>query len=61
MLRAGIYGVRASLRGLRHAFGVNTLAARMPLNLVQRMLGHSSITAKTTYMDVGRAAIGAEQ
>src|SRR5262249_40725742 len=40
---AGIVGIRASPRGLRHAFGVGTLAAGIPLPIVQRLLGHSSI------------------
>lgn len=51
MLRAGIQGVRATPRGLRHAFGVNTLAAGVPLNVVQRLLGHSSIKTTTIYTE----------
>lgn len=49
MESAGIYGVRATPRGLRHAFGVGTLAAGVPLNIVQRLLGHSSISTTTIY------------
>ena len=55
--RAGIEGVRASPRGLRHAFGVGTLAAGVPLNIVQRLLGHSSIATTTIYTE----ATGPEQ
>jgi integrase/recombinase XerD len=54
---AGIHGVRASPRGLRHAFGVTTLAAGLPLSFVQRMLGHASIKTTTIYTE----AIGPEQ
>jgi integrase/recombinase XerD len=57
MASAGISGVRASPRGLRHAFGVGTLAAGIPLNIVQRLLGHSSIETTTIYTD----AVGPEQ
>jgi len=49
MVLCQIRGRRASPRGLRHAFGVNTLASGMPLNVVQRMLGHSSISTTTIY------------
>lgn len=46
---AGIHGVRATPRGLRHAFGVGALACGVPLNIVQRLLGHSSIKTTTIY------------
>jgi integrase/recombinase XerD len=49
MQSAGIHGIRASPRGLRHAFGVGTLAAGVPLNIVQLLLGHSSIKTTTIY------------
>jgi site-specific recombinase XerD len=49
MQPAGIQGVRATPRGLRHSFGVGTLAAGVPLNIVQRLLGHSSIETTTIY------------
>jgi integrase/recombinase XerD len=51
MQSAGIHGVRASPRGLRHAFGVGTLAAGVPLNIVQRLLGHSSIKTTLIYTE----------
>lgn len=57
MHRAGINGVRATPRGLRHAFGVGTLAAGVPLNIVQRLLGHASIETTTIYT----AASGPEE
>jgi integrase len=51
MENAGIHGIRATPRGLRHAFGVGTLAAGVPLNIVQRLLGHSSIKTTTIYTE----------
>jgi integrase len=51
MENAGIRGIRATPRGLRHAFGVGTLAAGVPLNSVQRLLGHSSIKTTTIYTE----------
>jgi integrase len=51
MEEAGIHGIRATPRGLRHAFGVGTLAAGVPLNVVQRLLGHSSIKTTTIYTE----------
>jgi integrase/recombinase XerD len=51
MLRNGITGLSASPRGLRHAFGVGTLQAGVPLNLLQRWLGHARITTTAIYAD----------
>jgi site-specific recombinase XerD len=51
MQSAGIHGVRASPRGLRHAFGVGTVASGVPLDTVQRLLGHSSIETTTIYTE----------
>ena len=39
-------------RGLRHAFGVGTLQAGIPLNLAQRWLGHARISTTAIYADV---------
>ena len=55
MQKAGIDGVRACLRGLRHAFGVGTLAAGVPVNLTQRWLGHAQIGTTAIYGDVSGA------
>ena len=41
MQMAGIKGMQASPKGLRHGFGVVAVQARIPLNLVQRWLGHA--------------------
>ena len=46
---AAIDGCRANPRGLRHAFGVGSLQAGVPLNLVQRWLGHARISTTAIY------------
>jgi integrase len=51
MQSAGIHGVRATPRGLRHAFGVGAVASGVPLDTVQRLLGHSSIKTTTVYTE----------
>jgi integrase len=52
MLEAGIVGRPACPRGLRHGFGVGTLQASVPLNLVQRWMGHARISTTAIYADV---------
>lgn len=57
MMEAGVTGRRASPRGFRHSFGVASLATGVPLNLVQRWLGHASISSTAIYAD----AMGPEE
>jgi site-specific recombinase XerD len=52
-----VTGRRACPRGLRHAFGVGTLQAGVPLNLTQRWLGHAKIDTTAIYA----AACGEEE
>ena len=49
MAEAGIEGARATPRGLRHAFGIATLQAGIPINLVHRWLGHARLTTTAIY------------
>lgn len=49
MRRARISGRQACPRGLRHGFGVGTLQAGIPLNLVQRWLGHARLSTTAIY------------
>jgi len=49
---AHVVGRQACPRGLRHAFGVGTLQAGVPLNLAQRWLGHSRISTTAIYAAV---------
>jgi integrase/recombinase XerD len=51
MHRSRIAGCRACPRGLRHAFGVGTLQSGVPLNVIQRWLGHARMTTTTIYAE----------
>jgi integrase len=57
MARAGIAGPQASPKGLRHGFGVACIAKGMPLNLVQRWLGHAQLSTTAISAD----AVGEEE
>jgi len=49
MQRAGITGPQASPKGLRHGFAVAAIGAGVPLNLVQRWLGHADMATTAIY------------
>jgi len=49
MRRAGIIGRAACPRGMRHGFAVGALQAGVPLNLLQRWLGHARISTTAIY------------
>jgi integrase/recombinase XerD len=51
MHQSGIIGNQACPRGLRHAFGVGTLQASVPITLVQRWLGHARLSTTAIYVD----------
>jgi integrase/recombinase XerD len=51
MHRSGITGCQACPRGFRHGFGVGTLQAGVPLNLLKRWLGHARISTTAIYAD----------
>lgn len=57
MKRAGIYGTKACPKGLRHGFAVAAIQQRIPLNLVQRWLGHAQMNTTAIYAN----AIGNEE
>lgn len=57
MAAAGIAGLHASPKGLRHGFGVHAVRSAVPLNLLQRWLGHAEIATTAIYAD----AMGAEE
>jgi integrase/recombinase XerD len=57
MLKASIVGHQACPRGLRHAFGIGTIQAGIPLNLTRQWLGHASIGTTAIYA----AACGPEE
>jgi integrase/recombinase XerD len=54
MEAAGLDGPQASPKGLRHGFGVTAVSAGIPLNLVQKWLGHAQLT--TTAIDADAAS-----
>ena len=57
MAAARLEGPHASPKGLRHGFGVAVASAGIPLNLVQKWLGHAQLTTTAIYAD----AVGAEE
>lgn len=57
MEEAGITGTHATPKGLRHGFGVCAIQSSIPLNLVQRWLGHADIKTTAIYT----SAIGPEE
>jgi integrase/recombinase XerD len=51
MRDAGIAaGPHATPRGLRHSFGLHAIRSGVPLNLVQRWLGHASMNTTAIYL-----------
>lgn len=54
---AGVAGPQASPKGLRHGFGVHAVSSGVPLNLVQKWLGHAQLSTTAIYAD----AVGAEE
>ncbi len=57
MKRADIEDAQASPKGLRHSFGVLAVVKGVPLNLLQRWLGHADITTTAIYAE----ALGKEE
>ncbi len=54
---AGVKGTQASPKGLRHAMGVAAVGQGIPLNLVQRWMGHAQLTTTAIYAE----AVGEEE
>lgn len=52
-----IYGSRACSRGLRHSFAVNCILNYVPLTVLQKWMGHSSIEVTAIYLQT----IGADE
>jgi integrase/recombinase XerD len=49
MATAGLDGPQASPKGRRHGFGVAAVSAGIPLNLVQKWLGHAQLSTTAIY------------
>jgi integrase/recombinase XerD len=56
MKTAGISGPHATPKGLRHAFGIKGVSSQVPLNMMQKWLGHADLATTAIYAD----AVGAE-
>ncbi len=57
MHAAEITGVQACPKGLRHGYGIAAAMACVPLTMIQKWMGHASITTTAIYLD----AVGPEQ
>jgi integrase/recombinase XerD len=57
MRQAGITGSMASPKGLRHGFGMRAAGQNVPLPLIQKWMGHASLTTTAIYLD----AVGIEE
>jgi integrase len=47
----------ATCKGLRHAFGIQAACKNVPINIIQKLLGHNNISTTALYLD----AVGAEK
>lgn len=57
MESAGIGGLHATPKGLRHGFGIKAVVSNVPLNMTQKWLGHADLATTAIYAD----AIGPEE
>ena len=52
MRKAGIDGIRATTKGLRHGFGVRGVLGKVPVSVIQRWMGHSDPETTAIYLAV---------
>jgi len=52
MRQAGISGIHATAKGLRHGFGVRGALGQIPINLIQNWMGHADVTTTIIYLEV---------
>lgn len=57
MAEAGVIGPHATAKGLRHGFAVAALQKGVPLNMLQKWLGHARLSTTAIYGN----AVGAEE
>lgn len=58
MIESGIVdGTHRTPKGLRHAYGVNAISNDIPLNLLQKWMGHADISTTAIYTN----AVGKEE
>ena len=51
MKAAKINGPHATPKGLRHGFGIKAVMSGVPLNTLQRLLGHAQLSTTSIYAD----------
>ena len=49
MKEAEIYGTKATPKGIRHGFAIYCLEEQIPINLISKWMGHSSLEVTETY------------
>ncbi|MEM5585233.1 site-specific integrase [Roseibium sp. AS2] len=49
MRDAGIRGIHASPKGLRHGYGIHAIRSGVPLNMLCKWMGHASISTTAIY------------
>ncbi len=52
MWNAGISGIHATPKGLRHGFGVRSAMMRIPSNVIQQWMGHADPFTTSIYLAV---------
>jgi integrase/recombinase XerD len=52
MKDAGITGIHATTKGLRHGFGVRGAMGKVPVNVIQRWMGHADPNTTAIYLAV---------
>lgn len=52
MIQAGIHGIPACPRGLRHGFGVRAAMSNVPINVIQRWMGHAFPSTTAIYLAI---------
>jgi integrase len=52
MAKAGISGVQATTKGLRHGFGVRSTLEQIPVSLIQNWMGHADSSTTAIYLAV---------
>lgn len=57
MAAAGIVGGQACPKGLRHGYGIHAIRSGVQLNMLQKWMGHASITTTAIYAN----ALGKEE
>jgi len=57
MTEAGLSGLCASPKGIRHGFGIKAVTSDVPLNMTQKWLGHARLSTTAIYTD----AVGPEE